>query len=38
MHHNTVNDYNADAQVSIDEFLEFYAYISAMVYTDHVFD
>jgi Ca2+-binding EF-hand superfamily protein len=38
LHHNTIHDYSADANVSKDEFLEFYAYISAMTESDHVFD
>ncbi len=38
MHHNTIHDYNPDAQVSKDEFIEFYAYISSMTESDHVFD
>ena len=38
MHHNTVHDYNSEIPVSVDEFIEFYAYQSTMVETDHVFD
>lgn len=38
MHHNTVHDYNSETPVSVDEFIEFYAYQSTMVETDHVFD
>ena len=38
MHHNTIHDYSADAPVSFDEFVEFYAYMSSMVDSDHVFD
>ena len=38
MHHNTIHDYSPDTPVSVDEFLEFYAYMSTMVDTDHVFD
>jgi len=38
MHHNTIHDYSPDAPVSKEEFIEFYAYISAMTESDHVFD
>lgn len=38
MHHNTLHDYSSDSPVSIDEFIEFYAYMSTLVTSDHVFD
>jgi len=38
MHHNTIHDYNSETPVSVDEFIEFYAYQSTMIETDHVFD
>ncbi len=38
MHHNTVHDYQLDAPVNLDEFIEYYAYLSSMIDTDHVFD
>jgi len=38
MHHNTVHDYSSDTPVSIDEFIEFYAYMSTMIDSDHTFD
>lgn len=38
MHHNTVHDYSSETPVSLDEFIEFYAYMSTMIDSDHVFD
>lgn len=38
MHHNTTHDYDTAQPVSLGEFIEFYAYHSAMTESDHVFD
>jgi len=38
MHHNTTHDYDSSQPVSLAEFIEFYAYHSTMIESDHVFD
>lgn len=38
MHHNTVHDYSPETAVTVDEFIEFYAQMSTMIDSDHVFD
>jgi Ca2+-binding EF-hand superfamily protein len=38
MHHNTINDYNPNTPVTVDEFIDYYAYMSCMIDSDHVFD
>lgn len=38
MHHNSIHDYNPNALVTENEFLEYYAFISSMTSSDHSFD